>query len=399
MAAYANVDGESCLHVEFHVPNIGPWWADVIFETSPDVSGAVVLSLGALQLNGTISPSEDGTFGAQRRSRIVGGAGGWATLVPAQHYHSDAGVSALVVAQDAARLAGETLGAFAPEVPSIGIDYVREAGLAARVLEDVIGAVPWFVGYDGVTVVGSRTTTNPTAADYQVLDFDPRENLVSLAIDDLLKVGIGSVLTEGLDAPVTVFELEVIVDPEKSRTTAWAGGSAGGRSRLVDLFRGMVRRSVDGQLFGKYRYRVVKLSGDRVELQAVVQAAGVPDILPISMRPGVAGAHAKLAAGSLVLVEFIEGNRTLPIVTGFAGKGDSGHEPTELDFSVLTTMRLGSGSASEGLTLGDSHKAWADGHTHSQGTLTAPSGGGQVTGVSGAPVTTAPATSGKVFAE
>ncbi len=416
MTAYANVDGHTCIEAVLHVPNVGPWWADVVFEGAPEVSGAVVFALGDLQLHGTVDLSADGTFGEQRRSRIVAGGGGWATLVTAQHYHSEAGVRALGVAQDAARLAGETLGTFAPAVDSIGADYTREAGLASRVLEDVIGGTPWHVDYSGQTIVGTRATAEADAADYQVLDFNPRENLVTLAIDDLETVGIGSILSEGLDNPLTVRELEVRVSVDASRTTAWGGGTAAGRGRLAGLVEGVVRAVTDDRLPYKYRYRVIRMATNRVELQAVALTAGLPDVLPVSMRPGVAGAHAKLVAGSRVLVEFIEGDRTMPVIVGFAGKDDTGHAADELDFSVTTSLRLGGASASEGVTLGTTHKSWADAHKHSY--IDSVASGVGVTSTptptlttepaiasgpppTGLPITPdpAPATSTKVFAE
>ena len=142
------------------------------------------------------------------------------------------------------------------------------------------------------------------------------------------------------------------------------------------------------------------MSGDNVELQAVVGGLGLPDVLPVAMKPGVAGAHGKLTGGGIVLVEFIEGDRTLPIVSAFAGKGEQGAAPDELDLSVTTTLRLGGAGASEGVTLGDSHKSWADGHTHAAGTFTTPvgtgGGGGAVTGTSGAPTSASPSPSSKV---
>ncbi len=362
--AYANVDGETVIEGVLHVPNVGPWWADVTFEGAPDLSGAVVFNLGPLALSGSIDPTHDGTFGDQRLSRIVAGGGGWGTLVAPQHYHNDGGVRALSVAQDAARAAGETLGDFAPAADVVGVDYVRQSGPASRVLEDVIGGVAWWVGYDGVTRVGARETSEADPADYQILDFDPADKLATIAIDDLSKVGIGSILSETLDAPLTVFELEVRVGVDSSRTTAWGGGDHHTRGRLTGVLRDIVRRAVSDRLYGKYRYRVIQMSGVRVELQAVAQIAGLPDVIPVSMKPGAAGAHAKLTGGSIVIVEFIDGLRTMPIVTAFPGKGEEGHAPDELDLSVVTTLRLGSASASEGVTLGDSHKSWADGHKH-----------------------------------
>ena len=99
------------------------------------MSGSVTIEIGDLSLTGTITDS--GTFAEQRRARVVAGAGGWGTLVVAQHYHNDltddggGGVLAQTVADDAARLVGETIGTFVVTDARIGADYVRESGLAS----------------------------------------------------------------------------------------------------------------------------------------------------------------------------------------------------------------------------------------------------------------------------
>ncbi len=71
-------------------------------------------------------------------------------------------------------------------------------------------------------------------------------------------------------------------------------------------------------------------------------------MLPVSMWPGVAGAHAELQLGAHVLVEFIEGDRRLPIVTGFAGKDSPGFVPSTL---TLCTTGPGARAAREGDTV------------------------------------------------
>lgn len=365
MTAFANVNGETALEAVLHVPNVGPWWAEVVFETAPELSGQVTLALGALELTGTISPNEDGTYSEQRRSRIVAGAGGWGSPIEAQHYHNDAGVGALRVAQDAARLVGETIGSFNVSETDLGVDYVRTAGLASIALENAVNGTPWHVDYEGNTNVGERSSAEANNSDYQVLDFDPREGMATLAVDDLTTIVVGSVISEGLDSAETISALRVEVSIDSVCVFAWTGGTLGARGRIAGALRGIIKRVNDDKLFGKYRYRVVQMSGDRVELQIVRTASGAPDILPISMRPGVAGAHAKLTGGSIVLVEFVEGDRRWPIVTAFAGKDEGdGYETQELDFSVAVTLRLGSDGASEGATLGTSHKSWADNHKH-----------------------------------
>lgn len=362
MRAYATVDGEPLVSARVHVPSRGPWFADVEFESAPSVSGRVTLRLGELELIGTVDPAHDGTHAGHRRSRIVAGGGGWGTLLAPKAYHNDAGVRARTVAQDAAREAGEELADSPLLEARIGVDYVRQAGPASRVLEDALRGAGWWVGYDGVTRVGAREISE--ASGYEVLAYLPDSRLAVLALDDLRTIGIGSVISERLDTPQTVSELEINVSADRARVKAWTGGGESSRGRLEDALRSIVRRSTDDRLFGVWRYRVVQMNGDRVELQAVRRDAGLPDVLPVSMWPGLAGVHAELTGGAEVLVEFIEGDRTMPIITHFAGKDGTGWAPANVTLSASTTLRLGSEGASQGVPLGSALKSWLDNHTH-----------------------------------
>lgn len=328
--SYASVSGHRVTRLRVTVANVGPWVAEADFAEAPDLSGAATVRVGDLEMVGTVVESQTGTFGLQRKARIVGGGGGWSRALGAKHYHNDAGVRAKLVAEDAAREVGETLSTFVPRAERIGVDYVRQTGQAARVLEDVVGGVPWWVGYDGKTYVGARPETSVDPSKYETLAYDPRERIATLAMDDLRSVGIGSVLTKYLDAPQTVRELEMVVTSEEVRVLAWCGGSESGPGQLAGLLQSIARRATDWKLFGAYRYRVVRMSGQRVELQAVRKDAGLPDVLPVSMWPGIAGVHAQLAPSAEVLVSFVEGDRTMPVVTHFAGADGVGFVPVSL---------------------------------------------------------------------
>jgi hypothetical protein len=304
--------------------------------------------------------------------RIVAGAGGWGQAVVARHYHNDAGVKARTVADDAARTGGETIGTFVPVSERVGIDYVRQAGPASRTLENVLGGAPWWVGYDGVTHAGPRPASPVDSAGYEVLAYNPRERRLELAVTDPRNVGIGSIVSERLDAPQTVREFELTVSAGDLRIVAWTGGSEAGAGLAPGLLRSIVARMVDGRLYGKFRYRVLRMAGDRVELQAVRNSAGLPDVLPVSMWPGVAGVHAVLVPGSECLVEFIEGDRALPIVTHFAGKDGVGFEPAELVLGGAVGSPVArQGDAIEGLLP----------PAVFTGTITLPSGPSPATGV------------------
>jgi hypothetical protein len=329
-APFATLDGHRLTAVRLTIGNTGPWHAEVDFEGEPEVSGRVTMKLGALELVGTLVAEQSGTFGLQRKARLVAGGGGWASELGRKAYHNDAQVKAQTVAADAARECGETLGTFVPSAERIGVDFVRDVGPASRVLERVIGGAPWWVDYAGVTQVGPRAAVSATTGTYEVLAYEPRDRLATLAVDDLTTVGIGSILTDRLDAPQTVRELEVVVTADEVRVMVWCGGSEAGPGNLAGLLTAIARKATDGPLFGKYRYRVVRMSADRVECQAVRAGAGLPDVLPVSMWAGVAGAHAELTPGAEVLLEFIEGDRTMPILAGFAGKDGVGHVPVSL---------------------------------------------------------------------
>jgi hypothetical protein len=163
-----------------------------------------------------------------------------------------------------------------------------------------------------------------------VLAYDPRDRIVTLGVDDPGAVGIGSVLSERLEAPVTVRSLELRVTAGELRVLAWCGASEAGYGQISGLLRSIAQRATDRQLHGLYRYRVTRMVGDRVELQAVKRIVGLPDLLPLSMWPGIAGAHAELAPSADVLVQFVEGDRAQPVVTHFAGKDGTGFVPTRL---------------------------------------------------------------------
>lgn len=370
MTAYATINGQNATSVTVQVPNAGAWFADVDLETDPDVSGSATIKLGELELRGTVVDAFSGTHGLQRRVRVVAGGAGWGKLLAPKHYHNDSGVRARSVVDDAAREAGESLASGNLALAKVGVDYVRTAGPAAQAIENVVGAVPWWVDFDGVTHVETRSETQLVPASYEVLDFDPREQIATVAAGDLRVLAIGAWLTERLDEPQVIREMTIEARAESVRVRAWCGGASDSRGRVAGLFRALVDRVTDRKLFGLWRYRVVQMSSDRVELQAVRREAGLPNALPISMWPGVAGAHAEPQPGAEVLVQFIEGDRTMPIVAHFAGKDGTGWAPTNLTFDILTELKLGK-DATNYVALAnlvkqrlDSIQSTFDGHIH-----------------------------------
>ena len=90
-------------------------------------------------------------------------------------------------------------------------------------------------------------------------------------------------------------------------------------TRFLDALRAIVRETFPRlDFFGLYRYRVIAMNGNRVDLQVVKKANGLPDLQAVTMPPGVAGAWSELDVGQVVLVTFAEGDPSLPVLVGFA---------------------------------------------------------------------------------
>src|SRR4051812_21262365 len=128
-------------------------------------------------------------------------------------------------------------------------------------------------------------------------------------------------------------------------------------SRLLRAIQAIARETFPRYDFlAKYRYRVVKMNpgDDRVQLQAVRKLAGLPDILPVSILPGMAGLSAVLQLGAVVLVEFIEGDPSLPIVSHFEAKGGAGFLPVSLALDATGAVNIGAtaGAVNMGDALG-----------------------------------------------
>lgn len=135
---------------------------------------------------------------------------------------------------------------------------------------------------------------------------------------------------------------------------------------MTDRLRNAIRAVLQGMLptlpnFLKWRYAVVGVTPGRpVTISGTPVSSNCPhgDLANITLRPGPDGGYAVPAIGSIVTIEFIEGNPELPEVCG-------------LDPSVPATLTTLGGGAIPVARAGDPVRV-----TFS---VTAPSGGGPCT--------------------
>jgi hypothetical protein len=335
------VAGITATSLTLHVPHVGVWWADAVLEDETSVSGRVELVIGEdVTLSGTVATDASGAFGLQRSVRIIGGADGWRKLIARQGYHNDGGVRSRLVATDAATACGEVIDSLAPSSETVGVDFVREAGPASAALVAAIGDVPWWVGYDGRTRVGARVGQTLILGTFELREFDPIGRVAIIGTDDLGRISIGSIIPadERISETLTIRELRIEVTSDEASVYAWCGESTT-FTRAARALERIIDHILDRRLLTPRRYRVIRMNGDRVELQGV--SVGAPDIGPISMSPGVAGAHAGLTPGALVLVTFPDGDRSRPLITHFEGKDGNGWSPVTLTFDATDKIKLG----------------------------------------------------------
>lgn len=188
----STANGHSVLEATVYLPRAGVWHADLVVDTQTpaDVTGAIALSLldGQLVLEGT-SYRPPLLWRGLTRLRMVAGAAGLGTLLPAQGY-ADSPASVIVsdILRGAVGPAGasETLAATSMSLATrmrwcrlAGERYSAGAALRAIVLE--LGAdVVWRSLPDGTIWIGTETWPASTFTDFEIMDAHPEDSRLEL---------------------------------------------------------------------------------------------------------------------------------------------------------------------------------------------------------------------------
>lgn len=155
------------------MPRIGAWHADVEAAGEATLSGSVTLKSDDQTFVGTVVPGRSGTNGGRSRAKVVGGAGGLPTTLPAKNYKSGPKVRAIVA--DILREAGETLSATADDLvlDVVITAWERRQGPASRCLNEIVGHVDavWRILDDGTVWVGVDTYPE-VEPEHRLLDED-----------------------------------------------------------------------------------------------------------------------------------------------------------------------------------------------------------------------------------
>lgn len=318
------------------LPAWGAWYAEASLDGEHTVSGRVELKVADLTLSGTVlsgGPDKGRSF-----YRIVGGAGGWGRTIGEESYDDDAGVKKLTVFGDAAAAVGETIDLSSlTTADRLGPRYTRPEGPASRVLE-LHASRAWYVGEDGVTRLGKRSTsTLPPKVTHGPVDLARRT--VTLASDSIASI-LPGVVVDGLEAVDVRHELT----PSGLRSTIW-GSVGGGSSRALEAFRKIFEQLDPFRKFrGVTEYRVVTQQGELLDLQPVLVSSGMPELPRVPVRPGVSGCRSDVMLGSSVLVGFVNSDPGRPYVAAFEDADGAGFVPLMTEIDAQTFVKLADGA-------------------------------------------------------
>jgi hypothetical protein len=283
------------------------------------LAGRVTLALADVSLTGTIVSG--GVAEGKAAYRLVGGAGGWGRVLSAKGYTSDAGVKIATVVGDAAREAGETLAG----VPTtrLGSHYARLNGPASHVLH---GIAPrgWHVDFAGVTQFGARAATT-YAGDGTRTRIDTAGRVIEISTESLA----GLVPGVSVDGAAPATDVEYTLDAKRLIARVYAGART--TRRLDAMARILEALAPDLRYRGVYEFRVVTQEGDRLNLQPVRAATGLPDLARVPMRPGMAGLRSNVQLGELVLVAFVDADPSRPVVVAHDAPDAPGWMPLTLE--------------------------------------------------------------------
>jgi hypothetical protein len=316
------------------IPTAGLWTADLaLSQESPILTGdAANVILGNLTAKGNVYRA--GTYSGVRSARVVGGTGGIRKTIGRAGYSQGSGVKASTVIQDIARDCGETIRLDRPDW-ILGPSWTRAEDVASVSLSAVAGVLGWYVGLDGVIVVGSRPSS-PIPSIFTVTGYAGAIGKVTVATEDPASW-----------LPARTFTAPTITDPKQISSvqhTLTDGGTV--RTEIYispgDRIRGAFAQAVQAmsprvRFYGIYEYRIEESGGDAISARPTDDKIGLPELTNVSQSPGTCGASATYLPGTTCTIMFINGDPARPLVQG----GDPSQEPLALKIKARTDIELG----------------------------------------------------------
>ena len=214
--------GAALLRASIALPLSGVWSAELEVDTDEAITGAVTIELdGAVVFRGTVVDGD--VSHGQWRGRIVGGAGGLRTSLPALAYLN---ATRADVVRDALSEAGESLASTSGDLTGAVARFHRAEGAAARAIDATATALgyAWRVFADGMVWLGFEAWAAAEEASITLVRRDPTQRQYLLG-GDVLALRPGQLLQlrdEGADVFVRVGPVRLDLEPDAFTATVWS---------------------------------------------------------------------------------------------------------------------------------------------------------------------------------
>lgn len=199
MSLFASLNGTRVIGARVTLPHWGAWHADVTCDGEIAVADSSTLVLGGWSLS--CAPYRPAVAWHGRTVvRLIGGGGGWRTILAPYPYRNSTGVKLSLVLGDAAKGAGETIEVGTDR--SLGQHYERERAPAYRLLNRLVPDA-WWIDPDGVTRTGTRPSSL-VGSPFTVIDVNGARGSYVIATETPGDILPGRRLRGTLPAEITI---------------------------------------------------------------------------------------------------------------------------------------------------------------------------------------------------
>lgn len=322
----SDINGRQVIRASAYLPRTGAWTvqADVAEDVSLAVGSAATVTLGDLVLVGTIV--QGAPVNGLASYQVRAGRGAWERVLPPRAaFQSDPGVKYATVFAWLTEQTGETIATDIPvDLRIPGLAWVPRGGPAWDTLR--LLNVAWYVDPAGVTQVRERPSapiSQATLAEAQLLEWRPDDGTRIYQTDTPAAFPPGGTIDgERIE--------QVWLDATDSQImlTLYTGSPSQGPATSFD--RIVAARTPEAFYRGIFEYSVVSQDGPRIGVRPVSTGPALGTIDRIFPWPGAAGASADLVVGSSVVLAFLDGRPSKPIIVGHQPPANPGGVPLEV---------------------------------------------------------------------
>ncbi len=297
-----NISGQAVYEAEIVMPRSGAWTATVQLDAEAKLPKSLALTYK--DQTWTCALVEGGVYGGRYLARLVGGANGLRTKLPAKWYRD---VSVRAILADLARESGETFSStiLAGVLERILPTWTRQEGSTGGAIGELAAALEmtWRVLRDGTVWIGAETWPEATG-QFVVTDERPQNGRITVAPEAAFLIPG----TTFRGKKVTEVEYSIKADSIRANVLLESSG-------LASVFEAIVRFFTRSDRYRAAYFGRVVTQNDNGTLDIELETTIVPSPTKVPIRYGLPGISAKVKQGARVAVTYEDGDSRRPVAT------------------------------------------------------------------------------------